>query len=209
MIPRLLVQDDGTIERTIRELQQLTPRTRAAANTAIRKTVDWANTQASRKVAQTHDLAVRRLTGGRGRRFFKRYPRGKGGAIQEGSVWVGYNPVAAGYVGAIRPWRRGLTPRVRSHRFPGDFVATMPSGHRSIFTRNVFPDVKRRKSLNRRERRPLERNKWGWTSLPIDEQRISLKDTQRIIREVEIAARDRLRGVLAQELNYQLNVRKK
>lgn len=196
------------IEKTIRELRRISPRTRAAANTAIRKTVTWASTRASSAIAKASDVGVRNLRTGRGRRFYRRNPRKKDAAITEGSVWIGYNPIAAGYVGAIPAWRRGLTPRVRSHRFPGDFVAVMPSGRRSIFTRNVDPKVKRRKALGRREKRPFSTNKWGLTSLPIDEQRVDLKDAEVIARQVEQAAGQHLRGVLAQELNYQLNVKK-
>jgi hypothetical protein len=199
------VVDSGDIEKTIRALQKMSPAARRAANRTIRKTTTFARNRSSSLLAASADVSVRNLRSGKGRRFFVRNPA-KQGAVQEGSVWIGYNPVLASYVGAIPQWRRGLTPRVRSHRFRGDFVATMPSGKRSIFTRSVFPDKKRRKALGRREARPLSVNKWGVTSLPIDEQRVELREAEAIARQVESEIGPKLRGILAQELNYEFRV---
>ena len=197
--------DSDNIEKTIRTLQKLSPAARRAANRAIRKTTRFANTRASSLIAKASDVGVRNLRSGRGKRFFVRNPR-KAGVVQEGSIWVGYNPVLASYVGAIPAWRRGLTPRVRSHKFPGDFVATMPSGKRSIFTRIVDPKRNRRKALNRRESRPFSVNKWGVTSLPIDEREVELKEAEQIVRQVETEVGPKLRGILAQELNFEFKV---
>lgn len=203
------------LEQTIRQLQNYSPATRAAANTAVRKTVNWAARQVARGVSARSDVTQRSLlspgSSGKAKRIYKRFPTRRR-AQSAGSVYLGYNPIKTGYVGAIRPWKRGQTPRVRSHRFPGGFVATLPSGHRGIFRRGIGTTAqgiktKRRKGAPRREPRPLSKNKWGVTTLPIDEQLVFLEESEELVRSLEIDAGPRLRSTLLQELNFQLNVR--
>ena len=205
------------LEQVVRYLQGVSPATRAAANTAVRKTVNWASTRLAREVAARSGIGPRSLTGagrsGKARRIYKRFPTRR--QVQAGgSVYLGYNPIKTGYVGAIRPWSRGQTPRVRSFSYPGAFVATMPTGHRGIFRRATDPQSqgvksKRRKLVPRREPRPLSRNKWGITELPIDEVLVYLEQAEDAARKIELEAGNRLRTVLGQELNFRLNVQRR
>jgi len=48
-------------------------------------------------------------------------------------VWLGYNPVKAGYVGQLKQEEWGA--RARSYLFPGSFIVRLRSGHMSIFRR--------------------------------------------------------------------------
>lgn len=60
---------------------------------------------------------------------------------ETGLVWVGYNPIKAGYVGEATPSSWGRLKQfdwgasARSYLFPGAFRARMKSGHRSLFMR--------------------------------------------------------------------------
>lgn len=57
------------------------------------------------------------------------------------SIWIGYNPVHAAYLGRLAQNKQGA--RAGQHFFPGSFIATMRSGHRSVFHR-VSSDKKSR-----------------------------------------------------------------
>ena len=202
------------LEETIRQLRNYSRETRIAANVAIRKTVNFASRQIAKGVSARDDVTQRSLTGagisGKARRLYKRFPT-RAKPQSEGSVYLGYNPIKSGYVGAIRPWKRGQTPRVRSHRFRGAFVATLPSGHRGIFRRGTGTTAqgiktRRRKGAPRREFRPLTKNIWGVTTLPIDEQLVFLNDAEDVVRNVEQLVGPRFQTILLQELNFRLNV---
>jgi len=98
----------------------------------------------------------------------------------QGELWMGINPIRSGYLKPLRQMKRGA--RARSHFFEGGFVATMASGHRGIFQRS------------------------GKSRLPIYEATVEIGNAGDYAH-LEGDAEQRLDTVLAQELNYELNVK--
>ena len=177
------------IEKTIRQLQRLSPRLRAAANRAVRKTVTLAYNEIVRKGAAAADINQRGLRTGiqfpTGKRVYRRDITVKN-LTDEASVYVGYNPLKSAYVATIPKWRRGQVPRVRGHRFPGAFVATMRSGHRGIFRR--IPGTRMR----------------GKDKEQIDEVKVPLEPVEQIVRALEPQMGKKMRGLLVTELEIEL-----
>ncbi len=156
-----------------------------ASNRAMNKTAKWAARQVARAIAADDQVPLRALylhQGRTGRHWarvrFYRADRGRGG---KAAVWVGYNPIKAAYVGALRQKPKGA--RAGKHFFEGGFLATMRSGHRGVYRRV------------------------GKSRLPIEEQTVPLASAERHVNEVARRIPQRLADVLEQELNYEVNVR--
>jgi hypothetical protein len=151
-----------------------------ASRRAISKLVDYSATHIGRELAAQERVPVSTLMRGgsarRGQRIYKSKPYGGKNA---GSVWVGYNPIRAAYLGRLAQQRAGA--KAGQHFFPRSFVATMPSGHRSVFIRQ------------------------GKTALPIREQSHSLTGAQLIVDSVQSRAHQRLIDILRHELEYEVN----
>lgn len=174
------------IQKVVRELQFLSPRTRRAANRAVRKTVTWATNRIIKEGAAAADVKQAGLRRGirlpRGKRVYRRDITTKN-LQAEASVYTGYNPLKTHYVGAINRWRRGQTPRVRSHTFPNAFVLQFKNGYRGIFRRGPGGQLVE-------ETVDLD---------PVD------KAVMRVARDVD----DHLKGVLANELLIELKKQRK
>lgn len=178
-------------ETLIKELQEIGPVTARVLVRAVRKVTRSASSQAARDVAQRSRVPARALTkggsGGKGRRIYTRLPtakpiRGDVDRDTSASIWLGHNPIPASRLGAMRQQRSGA--RAGRHTFYGAFLASMPSGYVSIFKRR------------------------GKRRLPIDEQAAPLEVAEAVMREIERTNRGRLRAVLLQEFNYELNVKR-
>lgn len=190
-MPDLIRIDAEEIQQVLGNLDRLGRVGRNALLRAVRKTTDFAASQVGRRVASANRVPVRALTAkGRGQRIFK--SRASGGRTS-GYVWVGFNPLPVSRIGVPKKTRDGT--RVGKHRFPGSFIATMPSGYKSSFRRGDKARVKKANNL------------FGITSLPIEEDAIALNEAEGAVREVGVLARARLRQLAAQELNFELNVR--
>lgn len=179
-----LVTDN--IDDIVAKLEQMAPAARRALVRTVRRVTQSAGTQAARDIARRSGVPVRALTqGGRGRgqRVFTRVPPANARTADQigGSVWVGYNPIAASRVGRLRQDEKGAW--ARRYYFEDGFLATMRSGYRSIFTRV------------------------GGDRLPIEEGKVALTVAEPAMRDIERTSRARLRDVLISELNYELNVR--
>ena len=84
---------------------------RLATRRAQRKTSAWAATQVIRRMASSHDIPQKVLRGGasgstQGSRpslnTKDRRKRGQRVVSRASSVWVGYDPIKSGYLGAVR-----------------------------------------------------------------------------------------------------------
>lgn len=159
---------------------------------AVNKTLRSLRTRAIRDVAHAANVpqkVLRGRGGGRGRAFIRK-ARGRD---VTGALWFGTASIAAAYLGNPRQFAYGA--RVGRRKFPGAFVATMPSGHVGVFRRGESA-----------RHRPA-RNAWGTTALPIKEVGVDLDGARAAINRLRPYARRRLTTVLDQELNYALNVR--
>jgi len=171
------------IEKVIRQLQRLNPRLRAAANRAVRKTVTWTYNSIIKSGATAADLRKRPSALARGIRL----PRGKRvhrrdlkvrSKDSEASVYTGYNPLKTHYIGKIPKWKKGQTPRVRSHKFPGAFVVKFKNGYEGIFKRSAGGKLK--------------------------EETLPLPKVEQVVRQLRPKTGMYLKGVLATELEKEL-----
>lgn len=151
-----------------------------ASRRSVSKVVDFAATHIGRGIAVKDQVPVSTLrkggSAGRGQRIFKTKPRGD---KTSGSVWVGYNPIRAAYLGVLAQQQTGA--KAGKHFFDRSFVATMPSGHRSVFIR------------------------MGKTSLPIREQSHPITSAQQVVDSVQERATQRLIDIFQHELSYEVN----
>ncbi|MEW8253769.1 MAG: phage tail protein [Candidatus Thiodiazotropha taylori] len=151
-----------------------------ASRRSVSKVVDFAATHIGRGIAAEEQVPVSTLRKGgsarRGQRIFKSKPRRD---KTSGSVWVGYNPIRAAYLGALTQQKAGA--KSGKHFFDRSFVATMPSGHRSVFIRR------------------------GKTSLPIREQSHPITSAQRVVDSVQDRTTQRLIDIFQHELSYEVS----
>ena len=155
------------IERLVRTHNVITAR---ALSLAARR----AATDTRRELASVKNLPQRVLR--KRVQAHRAYPNRK--PIRS-AVWLGLkNPVKAGELGSVNPTSSGHV-RIGKRIFRGAFRATMPSGHRGVFTRKV----------NARHR---PRPDGQWTQLPIEEgvarldpeaEPISRRASERHLRE--------------------------
>ena len=99
----------------------------------------------------------------------------------KGLVWIGYNPIAAIYLGNARQTKSGVP--VAGRNFEHAFLATMPTGHVGIYRRV------------------------GKSRLPIKEVTVPLTGIEQIADQVRQSTATRLPVIFQQELNYEVNVR--
>lgn len=112
------------IERLLKDIDnKVVPR---ALPTAINKTLLKGRTKAVRDVSQDAKVKAKTI---RGRTSIKKARRNK----PKATFYIGILPIRASDLG--KPRQLKTTARVGKHDFPDGFVATMPSGHVSIFKR--------------------------------------------------------------------------
>ena len=100
----------------------------------------------------------------------------------KGVAWLGINPVGAGYFSPLRA--KGTGAKAGKHFIEGGFIATAASGHRMVLKRT------------------------GKGRYPVEYQKVSL-GTSGDYSNFEAMANTRLETILAQELNYEFNVKGK
>lgn len=96
-----------------------------AENRALKRTITWVRKQMLREGSERFEVPQSRLKKARRSSVFV----GRGGA----RAFLGTAPLKAGYAGNPRQQKKGA--KVGRHKFPGAFVARMPSGYTSIFER--------------------------------------------------------------------------
>jgi len=194
-VPDILRIDASDVLEAFGDIEKLGRVGRIAIKRAVRKATQYALREAASQVAAETRIPRRALTeSGKGKRIHARGLEGNDNISPRGYIWIGYNPIGASRVGKPRQTLKGT--RVGKHEFPGSFVATMPSGFRSSFHRT------------RKARRVPADNRWGiTTSLPIEEDVVPLQGAREAAKRVQLLARIRLRQLMAQELNFQINVR--
>lgn len=174
----------GEHQTILRRFAATEGQVKRASSRSIKKVTGWAGSQVARGIAAEDAVPLRALTSGAGRtgrmhkRVWVRKPKGNG---TSGSVWLGHNPVKAAYLGRLSQQKLGA--KAGRHFFLGGFIATMRSGHRSVFMR----DTRAR--------------------LPITEETLELESAQRVVDRVSGQVPQRLTTMLRQELNYEVNVR--
>jgi hypothetical protein len=99
-------------------------------------------------------------------RVFRRYRIKSKTSGDGGTVWFGFDDVSAAYVGNPKQFKHFA--RSGKHRWEGGFVATMRSGHKSIFRRSAR------------------------SRLPIDEQFVEMPQSLEVARVVAREARIRM-----------------
>jgi hypothetical protein len=157
------------VDAVVRELSAFPEQAERAEARAARKTVKWAETQLRRAIAKEHEIPLKSIR--------------KARRVQSKNklVWLGYNPVKAGYAGKLEQMEVGAM--AGAYYFEGGFVATLRSGHASIFKRR------------------------GRARLPIDEQKVALVKAEAIAEREAERIESRFFETLRRELNYEINVR--
>ena len=145
-----------------------------ASKRAIRKATRSLASRIGRGLAKTHGIPLKAVKSRRRVIVSRTTP---------GLVWVGYNPIAAIYLGNARQLKTGV--RIGSRRYDGAFLATMKSGHFGVFRRR------------------------GKSRLPIEEVKEPLTQTLAVIQTEKVSLEERLLPqIYLQELNYEINVRR-
>ena len=175
--------DGHDIDAALESVRELGAQGERAAARTVRKTTVWAASQAAHDIAKRSRVPLRALTKGgstgRGKRVRSRLPvKGE----LSGSVWIGYDPIKAAYAGKLRQLTVGAAAGV--HRFPGAFVATLRSGHQSVLRRVTQARA------------------------PVSEEVVQLQVAQEVMQDIQSRGVTRLRDVLFDELNYEVNVKK-
>jgi len=187
-MPVYIDASEKEIQRIFSHLTTLSPKIRAAANRAVRKTVTYANREIIRRGAAAAGVQQKALARGidfpRGKRVYRRDLKA-GKQSSQASIYAGYNPVKSHYVGKIRKWKRGQAPMVGKHRFPGAFVATFKSGYQGIFKRD-----------------PNRRTRTGKPALV--EQTVNLDPVAQIVAQMRPGVGMYLKNLLAKELSMEL-----
>jgi len=148
-------------------------RIHAAAYRTVYKTAKWVNTQFSRALSKETKVAAKFFK--KRLRIYRDDPR-----ALKAKVWMGLFKIRASMLGNPQQTRAGVT--VGRHRFPGSFVATMPSGHKGVFKRR------------------------GKARLKIDEQQLDISEqASKVYREMDLKIEDRFLVLMEQEVNYEIN----
>lgn len=115
-----------------------------------------------------------------------------------GLLWIGYNPIKAGYVaGATKDsWGRlkqeDWGASARSYLFPGGFLARMESGHRGIFKRQGA-------------KRTMEKGRYqGKLRQPLADQVVRIDRVPEIARALMSQTADWYREDLARQISQRL-----
>lgn len=123
--PVLRLEVDG-IDELSRHFAHLPGVVAKAERRAFKRTSKWAQTQGLRAMSRASGIQQKGLKS----RFRAMVYGGTEGQVR---IWFGTDDIPAGYVGKPRQQKKGA--KVGKHKFPGAFVATMKSGHTSIFER--------------------------------------------------------------------------
>lgn len=174
--------NDRQFRETLTWLAAKPEQVERAERRAVSKTLKWAGRFVATTLSHQNRVPLKALTkggaSGSGKRIRFHLPRG---FENEGSVWIGTQPVKASYVGKVRQLKKGA--RSGAHFFERAFVASMKSGHAGIFKR------------------------LGKSRLPIREQSIKLNQAGNAVKAAQRFIPTRLTKLLAQEINYEVNVR--
>lgn len=173
--------DEQALDGVIAQYLALPQQIERASTRAIRKTTSWLASQVSREMAREHNVPLKSiLSKGQAYSRVRNFTKTAGDETQ-GVVWVGTNPIKAAYLGALRQQKTGA--RAGKQFFERAFVATMKSGHRSVWLRD------------------------GKARFPISEQEHELSEATAVVERLSAQVPTRLTTLLNQELNYEINVR--
>ncbi|MDM9555655.1 hypothetical protein QU926_18710 [Pseudomonas asiatica] len=178
---------------------RLVPKAVAAAQLrAINKVLRWLRTHIARDVGRQERIAIAAV-----RQRLKAFPVSSNG---QGRLWFGINPIEASRVGRPRQTRSGVS--VAGRRYEGAFFRRVYGGSPDIWIRTAskhfdasdYPDSE--VSLGGRHRS-------GWISendsrFPLAKAKISLDDTRAQFEAWTNRAHERLRVVMEQEMNFEL-----
>ena len=182
------------IDQALAAIGGLSAASRRAATRAQNKVAKQLGVQGARAIARANQLPVKVI---RDRLRVKSARPGKvsdGQTDQGARVWIGTWPIPASKAGRVRMTRAGAA--AGKHIYPDYFVATMSSGHRSVFQR-----------VGKGQRWTPGRPRTSSPNLPIAEATITLVELEQTRAELGREGEDRYRKLLIQELNYELNVK--
>ena len=170
----------------------------AAQRRAINKTLRWLRGQVAREVGRQERIAIAAV-----RQRLKAFPMGSNG---QGKLWFGIRPIEASRAGRPRQTRAGVS--VAGRRYQGAFYRQVYGGKPDIWIRTAskhfdvadYPDSEVSGGGGRRS---------GWVSendsrFPLAKAKISLDDVRPHFEAWTNRAHDRLKVVLEQELNFEL-----
>lgn len=181
------------------DFAKLVPKAMAAAQRrAINKTLRWLRGQVAREVGRQERIAIAAV-----RQRLKAFPMGSNG---QGKLWFGIRPIEASRAGRPRQTRTGVS--VAGRRYQGAFYRQVYGGKPDIWIRTAskhfdvadYPDSDVSGGRGRRS---------GWVSendsrFPLAKAKISLDDVRPHFEVWTNRAHDRLKVVLEQELNFEL-----
>ncbi|WP_339534057.1 hypothetical protein [Pseudomonas hunanensis] len=181
------------------DFAKLVPKAMAAAQRrAINKTLRWLRAQVAREVGRQERIAIAAV-----RQRLKAFPMGSNG---QGKLWFGIRPIEASRAGRPRQTRTGVS--VAGRRYQGAFYRQVYGGKPDIWIRTAskhfdaadYPDSDVSGGGGRRS---------GWVSendsrFPLAKAKISLDDVRPHFEAWTNRAHDRLKVVLEQELNFEL-----
>ena len=181
------------------DFAKLVPKAIAAAQRrAINKTLRWLRGQVAREVGRQERIAIAAV-----RQRIKAFPMGSNG---QGKLWFGIRPIEASRAGRPRQTRTGVS--VAGRRYQGAFYRQVYGGKPDIWIRTAskhfdaadYPDSEVSGGGGRRS---------GWVSendsrFPLAKAKISLDDVRPHFEAWTNRAHDRLKVVLEQELNFEL-----
>ncbi|MCE1053832.1 hypothetical protein [Pseudomonas alloputida] len=181
------------------DFAKLVPKAMAAAQRrAINKTLRWLRGQVAREVGRQERIAIAAV-----RQRLKAFPMGSNG---QGKLWFGIRPIEASRAGRPRQTRTGVS--VAGRRYQGAFYRQVYGGKPDIWIRTAskhfdavdYPDSEVSRGGGRRS---------GWVSendsrFPLAKAKISLDDVRPHFEAWTNRAHERLKVVLEQELNFEL-----
>lgn len=181
------------------DFAKLVPKAMAAAQRrAINKTLRWLRGQVAREVGRQERIAIAAV-----RQRLKAFPMGSNG---QGKLWFGIRPIEASRAGRPRQTRAGVS--VAGRRYQGAFYRQVYGAKPDIWIRTAskhfdatdYPDSEVSGGGGRRS---------GWVSendsrFPLAKAKISLNDVRPHFEAWTNRAHERLKVVLEQELNFEL-----
>lgn len=181
------------------DFANLVPKAMAAAQRrAINKTLRWLRGKVAREVGRQERIAIAAV-----RQRLKAFPMGSNG---QGKLWFGIRPIEASRAGRPRQTRTGVS--VAGRRYQGAFFRQVYGGKPDIWIRTAskhfdaadYPDSGVSGGGGRRS---------GWVSendsrFPLAKAKISLDDVRPHFEAWTNRAHKRLKVVLEQELNFEL-----
>ena len=173
MLPNVTIDiDEQDFASMTRALNLTEKRIYAAAYRAIRKTSMWVRTHLARTLSKELQIVQKII-----RQRLRVYMQDR--RALQGKVWLGMYKIRASRLGHARQTRAGVN--VGRRRFPGSFVAKMPTGHIDVFTRR------------------------GKSRLPIDIEQLDIsEEAKQAMEEISLKTDKRLQAVMEQEINYEI-----